>query len=145
MSILGLELWDRYHCVSLVQNDGLQIGAIGASLHPGYSVPLLSVYYFGYLAQAEHEYRAPYANLSIGGSYHRRVGMVSVKWGVAAILYKAHYIATSSFANWDEYPEGKPLSVYFNAEERHPTRNPPFALDDSYGAFYRGAVPKLIV
>jgi hypothetical protein len=136
--------WNEYHCSSVNQNDGRQIGAICGSYDSRMGVDVLDVYYFGYLANRT-DFKSVYANLSIGNvAFHQR-GMALEHFGDDHNLPKrdvfhAVFIATNSFQQSSEYPVGKDFAIYFQAEEVKPTHNPPFSFDNLFGNNYHGVI-----
>lgn len=140
-----LQPWDKSVCADIRQNDNLKIGAICGKYNSQLRVLVLDVYYFGFLAKNDQDFKGLIASLSVNHSPFRPMGMKKETFGDGYNLpkkdvYHATYIATNSFQEDSEYPFGKDFAIYFLAEEKKPLHNPPLSEDNLYGVYYRGKI-----
>lgn len=140
--------WDDPTCSQIRQNDHVHIGTLCSQYDGGLGVTVVNVYYLlnSYLGSREQDYVLFYVNLSLNGSFHARRGLRKEEFGDGTNLPKkmafiATYTASTNFEEYKNFPEGKPFSIYFEAEQKNPTTNPPITKDDSFGNNYHGIIP----
>lgn len=143
-----LQPWDQYHCAPIIQGNGVKIGAICGGIDHNLQVQVLDVYYFGYLWQKQSDYLTKYVNLSVDGGFFARKGLVAKTFGDGSNLPRREvltttYVVSTSIDDGIRNLEGKPFQIYFQAEQDHPTHNPPFDFDNMFGNNYRGKLGRI--
>ena len=138
-----LQPWDHYYCSGIWQGDGQKIGAICYRYSSPLMVDVIDVYYFGHLWRNRTHFKYFNANLSVDGSFFARRSLQAKEFGDGNNLPKqtvlvGQFIVSTSFSS--SQLSGKDFAIFFQAEEIHPTVNPPFQYDNVYGANYHGKI-----
>lgn len=144
-----LQPWEDYSCVRLKQSDDRWIGSVCSKSDNELGVGVLHVYYFGHLYQDKEKYSAFYVNFSIDGKNFWRKGMKPLVAGDGNNLPKrevmhARFIATHNLQDQKEFPADREFQAYFQAEEKKPTKSPPFQYDSDLEKNYRGKIMKIL-
>jgi hypothetical protein len=139
--------WQQFGCAQIDQDDRKNIGALCAGFDSDLQVVVVNVYYFGELFDNRSKYTNFYTNLSANNSGSIRRGMKLASFGdgnnlLVTSAFTARYIMTNNFQNPKfDYPAGRNFGITFQAEQRKPTRSPPFDFDDNFTRTYSGKLP----
>ncbi len=141
--------WEDSGCVRLKQSDDKWIGSICSKNDSELGVGVINVYYFGHLYQDRDKYSSFYVNFSIDGKNFWRRGLKPFTSGDGNNLPKrevmfGRFIATHNLQGSEAFPVEKEFQVFFQAEEKKPTKSPPFQYDSDFEKNYRGKVPKIL-